>query len=60
VCEYSLSSGDEMEGAKGKGGGRYWLQTLYAGNTATKNAVGIVLDKSLRGGVVDIKEIGLF
>jgi hypothetical protein len=49
-----------MEGAKGKGGGRYWLQTLYAGNTATKNAVGIVLDKSLRGGVVDIKEIGLF
>jgi hypothetical protein len=47
-----------MEGAKGKGGGRYWLQTLYAGNTATKNAVGIVLDKSLRGGVVDIKHQG--
>jgi hypothetical protein len=28
TCEYSLRSGDEIEGAKDKKGGRYWLQTL--------------------------------
>jgi hypothetical protein len=28
VCEYSLRLRDKMEGAKGKGGGRYWLQTF--------------------------------
>jgi exonuclease III len=27
----------------------------YTGNTSTKNGVGIVLDKSLKDGVVDIK-----
>jgi hypothetical protein len=27
-CEYSLRSGDEMEGAKGEEGGRYRFQTL--------------------------------
>jgi hypothetical protein len=39
-----------MEGAKGNGGGRYRLKT--------KNDVGIVLDKSLKDGVVDIKRQG--
>jgi hypothetical protein len=28
MCEYSLRSGDEIEGAKGKRGGRYRLQAL--------------------------------
>jgi hypothetical protein len=41
-----------MEGAKGKGG-RYRLQTLVH-----RNGVGIVLDKSLKDGVVDIKRQG--
>jgi hypothetical protein len=30
----------------------------YTGNTTIKNGVGIVLDKSLKGGVVDIKRQG--
>jgi hypothetical protein len=30
----------------------------YTGNTSTKNSVGIVLDKSLKDGVVDIKRQG--
>jgi exonuclease III len=30
----------------------------YTGNTATKNGVGIVFDKSLKSGVVDIKREG--
>jgi exonuclease III len=30
----------------------------YTGNTSTKNGVGIVLDKSLKDGVVDIKRQG--
>jgi hypothetical protein len=47
-----------MEGAKCEGGGRYWLQTWYIGTTINKNGVGIVLDKSLKDGVVDIKRQG--
>jgi hypothetical protein len=47
-----------MEGAKGKGGGRYRLQTLVHRNTSTNNGVDIVLDKSLKDGVVDIKRQG--
>jgi hypothetical protein len=34
------------------------LQFWYTGNTSTKNGVGIVLDKSLKDGVVDIKHQG--
>jgi exonuclease III len=33
---------------------KFW----YTGNTSTKNGVGIVLDKSLKDGVVDIKRQG--
>jgi hypothetical protein len=47
-----MYSGDKMEGAKGKGG-RFKL--WYTGNTSTKNDVGIVLDKSLKDEVVDIR-----
>jgi exonuclease III len=35
-------------------GFKFW----YTGNTSTKNGVGIVLDKSLKDGVVDIKRQG--
>jgi hypothetical protein len=47
-----------MEGAKCEGGGRYRLQTWYTCTTINKNGVGIVLDKSLKDGVVDIKRQG--
>jgi hypothetical protein len=47
-----------MKGAKGKGGGRYRLQTLIHRKYVTKNGVGIVLDKSLKDEVVDIKRQG--
>jgi hypothetical protein len=30
----------------------------YTGNTSTKNGIGIVLDKRLKDGVVDIKRQG--
>jgi hypothetical protein len=58
TCEYSLRSGDEIDGAKGKGGGRYRLQTLVHRKYVTKNGVGIVLHKSLKDRVVDIKRQG--
>jgi exonuclease III len=32
----------------------------YTGNTSTKNGIGIVLNKSLKDGVANIKETGLF
>jgi hypothetical protein len=47
-----------MEGAKGKGGGGYRFQILvhrHYVKSSIKNDVGIVLDKSLKDGVVDIK-----
>jgi hypothetical protein len=47
-----------MEGGKGKGGGRYRLQTWYTKNTSTKNGIDIVLEKCLKDGVVDIKRQG--
>jgi hypothetical protein len=34
------------------------FKLLYTGNTSTNNGVGIVLDKSLKDGVVDIKRQG--
>jgi hypothetical protein len=47
-----------MEGAKGEGGRRYGFKLWYTGTTTNKNGVGIVLDKSLKDGVVDIKRQG--
>jgi hypothetical protein len=44
-----------MEEAKGKGGGRYRFKLWYTCTMSTNNGVGIVLDKSLKDGVVDIK-----
>jgi hypothetical protein len=44
-----------MEGAKGEGGRRYRLQVMVTDITATKNGIGIVIDKSLKYGVLDIK-----
>jgi hypothetical protein len=47
-----------MEGAKGKGGGNTGFKLWYTGNTSIKNGVGIVLDKILKDGVMDIKRQG--
>jgi hypothetical protein len=47
-----------MEEKKGEGDGRYRLQALVHMNYATKNGVRIVLNKSLKDGVVDIKRQG--
>jgi hypothetical protein len=58
ACEYSLRSGDEIEGAKGKEGEDTGFKLWYTGNTSTKNEVDIVLDKGLKDGVVDIKRQG--
>jgi hypothetical protein len=44
-----------MEGAKDEGGGRYGFKLWYTCTTTNKNGVAIVLDKSLKDGVVDIK-----
>ena len=47
-----------MKGAKGEGVEDTDFKLWYTGTTANKNRVGIVLDKSLKDGVVDIKRQG--
>jgi exonuclease III len=47
-----------MEGAKGEGVEDTGFKLWYTGTTTNKNGVGIVLDKSLKDGVVDIKRQG--
>jgi hypothetical protein len=47
-----------MEGAKDERGGRYGFKLWYTCTTINKNGVAIVLDKSLKDGVVDIKRQG--
>jgi hypothetical protein len=58
TCEYSLHSEDEMEGQKIKEVEDTGFKLLYTENTSIKNDIGIVLDKSLKDGVVDIKHQG--
>jgi hypothetical protein len=45
----------KWEGQKAKEVEDTGFKLWYTGNTSTKNGVGIVLDKSLKDGVVDIK-----
>jgi hypothetical protein len=47
-----------MDGAKGKEVEDIGFKLLYIGNTSIKNGVCIVLDRSLKDGVVDIKRQG--
>jgi hypothetical protein len=47
-----------MKGEKGKGDERYRLKLWYTGTTTTKNRVGIMIDKSLKDGVINIKQQG--
>jgi hypothetical protein len=44
-----------MEEPEGKGGGGYWLQTLVQGITSGRNGVGILIDRSLKDGVIDVR-----
>jgi hypothetical protein len=53
-----LRSGDKIKGAKDKGVEDTGFKLWYTGNTSTKNDVGIVLNKSLKDGVVGIKRQG--
>jgi hypothetical protein len=47
-----------MEGAKSEGGGEHWFQALVLRNSCKKNGVGILIDRSLKDGVVDVKRQG--
>jgi hypothetical protein len=47
-----------MEGEKAKEVEDTSFKLWYTGTTSTKNGVGIVLDKGLKDGVVDIKRQG--
>jgi hypothetical protein len=47
-----------MDGAKGKEVEDIGFKLSYTGNTSIKNGVCIVLDRSLKDGVVDIKRQG--
>jgi hypothetical protein len=48
----------KWKGQKGKEVENTAFKLWYTGNTTIKNVVGIVLDKSLKGEVVDIKRQG--
>ena len=47
-----------MEGAEDEGGGLYWLKLWYTGTTSNKNGVGLLIDKSLNDGVVEVRRQG--
>jgi exonuclease III len=47
-----------MEGTEGEGGGGYRLQAVVHGDPANRNGVGILINKSLKYGVVDVKRCG--
>ena len=47
-----------MEGAKGEGSGQYRLKLWYTGTTSNKNGVGVLIDKSLKYGVVEVRRQG--
>jgi exonuclease III len=47
-----------MEGTKDEGGGGYRLQAVVHGTATNKNGVGILINKSLKSRVVDVKRCG--
>jgi hypothetical protein len=45
-----------VEGSEGERGGEFWFQALvHGGTTSGKNGVGILIDRSFKDGVVDVK-----
>jgi hypothetical protein len=47
-----------MDGTEGNGGGGYRLQVVVHGDGCKKNGVGILINKSLKSRVVDVKRCG--
>jgi hypothetical protein len=43
-----------MKGSESKGGGQCWLQTLLHREATNGNGVKVLIDKSLKNGVVDV------
>jgi hypothetical protein len=55
-----MCPGDKMEGAK-RGGGEHWFQVLVLRNSGIQkwsSRVGILIDKSLKDAVVNVKRQG--
>ena len=47
-----------MEGSEGEGGGRYRFKLWYTGTVTNRNGVGVLIDKSLKNGVVGVRRQG--
>jgi exonuclease III len=47
-----------MEGPEGEGGGGSGFKLWYMGTTSGRNGVGVLIDKSLKDGVVDVRRQG--
>ena len=47
-----------MEGSEGERGGQYRFQALYIGTVVNRNGVGVLIDKSLKNGVVGVRRQG--
>ena len=44
-----------MEGSEGEGGGQYRFQALVHRDSPNRNGVGVLIDKSLKNGVVGVR-----
>jgi hypothetical protein len=44
--------------AKSEGGGEHWFQTMVLRNSGKQKGVGILIDNTLKDGVVDVKRQG--
>jgi hypothetical protein len=47
-----------VEGSEGERGGGFWFQALVHGAASGRNGVGILINRSFKDGVVDIKRQG--
>jgi hypothetical protein len=53
-----MCPGDKMEKAKSEKVENTGFKLWYSGTVANKNGVGILIDKTLKDGVVDVKRQG--
>jgi hypothetical protein len=53
-----MCPGDKMEGQKAKEVENTGFKLGYSGTVSNKNGVGILIDKTLKDGVVDVKRQG--
>jgi hypothetical protein len=47
-----------VERAEGEGGGRYRLQVVVHGDGCKQNGASILINKSLKSGLIDVKRCG--